>query len=476
LVTAGQDFLAFQWDNLLLEAGFLAIFLAPSYLFPGRSEQGLVSQSEKDLTTEGPEITENRGQDEIRKSKCETRVANNVFRVSTFKFRSFLCSLCARWGEFFLRGARRSCRLVSQGCPPLRSPRWLLWFLLFRLLFSSGVVKLTSGDPTWRNLKALEYHYYTQPLPTPIAWYMHLAPAWFQHTSVVLMFLIEIVIPFLIFAPRLWRFVGAGLLILLQLLFALTGNFAFFNLLTIALCVLLFDDAFFQRFFPRAWVKGRIDDLRLPIADLKAIDNRQSTIRNDFWSALRGWVTAPVAVVIFLAGLLQLVVLFPIQGLPPSAFTLLEDFQRVRIVNGYGLFAVMTTVRQEIVIEGSNDGRTWLAYEFRFKPGNPRRAPRWVAPFQPRLDWQMWFAALADHRRFPWFTNLMLRLLQGSPPVLALFERNPFPQAPPKYLRARIYDYQFTDWATHRSQGTWWERRLLGGYFPAVTLRRANRE
>jgi hypothetical protein len=245
-------------------------------------------------------------------------------------------------------------------------------------------------------------------------------------------------------------------LILLQILIALTGNYAFFNLLTIALCVLLFDDAFLGRFFPRALAQ------RL-----------RATIPHPRRRSLRRWVTAPVAVVILAAGLLQLADLLSPQGLPPPAFELLADLQPARLVNGYGLFAVMTTQRPEIVIEGSNDGQTWLPYEFKFKPGDLRRAPPWAEPFQPRLDWQMWFAALADYRRSPWFTNLMLRLLEGSPPVLALFERNPFPHAPPRYLRALVYDYQFTDWQARRSQGVWWQRRLLGGYFPSVILKRS---
>jgi len=375
----GQDFLAFQWDSLLLEAGFLAILIAPRHLWPQR----------------------------------------------------------------------------SQKAAPPKVPRWLLWFLLFRLMFSSGMVKLTSGDPTWRNLTALEYHYYTQPLPTRIAWYVHLAPAWFHHGSTVFMFFVELVIPFLIFAPRLWRFVGAGFMIFLQFLIALTGNYAFFNLLTLTLCVLLFDDAFLARFFPRALGE------RL----------RAATSRPQHFS-LRSWVTAPIALIIFVAGLLELAALLSLQWVPSPAFHLLLDLEPVRVVNSYGLFAVMTTSRPEIIIQGSNDGNTWVDYEFKFKAGDLRRAPRWVEPFQPRLDWQMWFAALGDYRNSPWFSHLMLRLLEGSPPVLALLERNPFPHSPPKYLRALIYDYQFTTWSEHPAQGEWWHRRLLGDYFPAVTLPR----
>jgi hypothetical protein len=323
-------------------------------------------------------------------------------------------------------------------------------------MFSSGVVKLASGDPTWRNLSALEYHYYTQPLPTPIAWYVHLAPAWFQHGSAVFMFFVELAVPFLIFAPRLWRFVGGGFLILLQFLIALTGNYAFFNLLALALCILLFDDAFLERFFPRALAERR---------------HAASSGPRRF--SLRRWVTAPVALIIFACGLVQIADLLSIQWVPPTAFRLLADLESVRIVNGYGLFAIMTTSRPEIIIEGSNDGETWLDYEFKFKPGDLRRAPRWVEPFQPRLDWQMWFAALGDYRSSPWFTHLMLRLLEGSPPVLALFERDPFPRSPPKYLRAVVYDYSFTTWSERRTQGEWWHRRMVGGYFPTVTLNRS---
>jgi len=380
LVSVGQDFLAFQWDNLLLEAGFLAIFLAPWRLWPWRSAKA----------------------------------------------------------------------------PPPKLPRLLLWFLLFRLMFSSGMVKLSSGDPAWHNLTALEYHYYTQPLPTPIAWYVHLAPAWFQQGSVVFMFLVELAVPLLIFAPRLWRFAGGGFLILLQVLIALTGNYAFFNLLTVALCVLLYDDAFVARFLPHALSQR-----------LHAAPGGSRT------SSVRRWVTAPIALIILAAGLVQVADLLAIQWVPSWASEALSNLEPLRVVNGYGLFAVMTTSRPEIVIEGSDDGDTWLAYEFEFKPGDLRRAPRWVEPFQPRLDWQMWFAALGDYSSSPWFSRLMLRLLQGSPPVLDLLGRNPFPGSPPKYVRALIYDYQFTTWPERRATGQWWRRRLLGDYFPAVTLKQS---
>ncbi len=378
LVTVGQDFLGFQWDALLLEAGFLAICLAPAHLWP-----------------------------------------------------------------------RRIQKAITPGLP-----RLLLWSLLFRLMFSSGVVKLSSGDATWRNFTALEYHYYTQPLPTPLAWYAHLAPSWFLQGSVGFMFFVELAVPFLIFMPRLWRFAGAGLMILLQLLIALTGNYAFFNLLTVALCLLLFDDAFLQRLFP-LFLRDR----------LRACSGMPRG------SSVRRWVTIPVAVIILAAGLLQLADLLSVEWLPPAAFRLLADLEPLRIVNSYGLFANMTTERPEIQIEGSNDGETWLPYDFKYKMGDPRQAPRWVAPFQPRLDWQMWFAALGDFRSSPWCSQLILRLLQGSPPVLGLLKRNPFPLAPPKYIRAELYDYRFTAWTERRNACAWWRRTPTGEYFPKVNLR-----
>ena len=339
----------------------------------------------------------------------------------------------------------------SQKAPTPKIGRWLLWFLLFRLMFSSGMVKLASGDPNWRNLTALDYHYYTQPLPTPIAWYVHLAPAWFQHGSVVFLFFVELVVPFLIYAPRLWRHAGAGLLILLQVLIALTGNYAFFNLLTIALCLLLFDDAALASVFPRVI----IERVRAPTF---------STLP----SRLRRWATAPIALIILAAGLLQLADLLSIRWLPRPTFQLVSELEPLRLVNSYGLFAVMTTSRPEIIVQGSNDGETWVDYEFKFKAGDLHRPPGWAEPFQPRLDWQMWFAALGDYRSSPWFSQLMLRLLEGSPPVLDLLARNPFSQSPPKYVRAMLYDYRFTNWSERRAQSEWWHRRLLGGYFPAV--------
>ena len=287
-------------------------------------------------------------------------------------------------------------------------------------------------------LSAISFHYMTQPLPTPLAWYMYQLPFWFQRFSTAMVFVIELAIPFLFFAPRPWRLFAGFCALLLQGLIILTGSYTFFNLLTVALCVFLFDD----RALARLSLRSRTARSR-PTA-----------------------VTIVAAIVLLLSGF-ELWEMFGASPEPNPIVRLASPFD---IVNTYGLFAVMTTSRPEIIVQGSNDGVAWLDYEFKFKPGDLRKPPRWVAPHQPRLDWQMWFAALSNYQSTPWFGNFMLRLLQGSPEVLALLGSNPFPSAPPKYVRAQLFDYSFTDFAERRATGDWWKRTSRGLYFPAISL------
>ncbi|MBZ5608012.1 MAG: lipase maturation factor family protein [Acidobacteriia bacterium] len=349
--SAGQDFLSYQWDMLLVEAGFLAIFLGSS-----------------------------------------------------------------KWTVFLFR------------------------WLLFRLMFLSGAVKLLSQDVSWRNLSAISFHYMTQPLPTPVAWYMYQLPFRFQRYSTAAVLFVELVIPFLIFAPRLWRLAGAGLLLGLQGLIFVTGNYTFFNLLAMGLCVFLFDDAILARF-------------RLPARRIR----------------IKPAAVAAVAAVVLLLSTFELLEMFLGRPFEPAG-SLVRLAAPFGVVNTYGLFAVMTTTRPEIVVQGSNDGQTWLDYEFPYKPGDLRKPPRWVAPYQPRLDWQMWFAALSGYRGALWFGNFLVRLLEGSPDVSALLARNPFPGAPPKYVRALLFDYSFTGWAERRQTGNWWKRQFRGNYLRAISL------
>jgi hypothetical protein len=376
LSVAGQDFFNYQWDALLLEAGLLAVFLAPPQLWP--------------------------------------------------------------------RPAREA--------PPSRLVLWLFGWLLFRLMFGSGVAKLLSGDPTWRGLTALSYHYETQPLPTWTSWYMHQLPGGFQAGSVVVTFVAELVVPLAVFGPRRWRLVAFVGIVGLQVLIAATGNYGFFNLLTVVLCVPLLEDSL----FPARW-RARF----VPAGPAAAAPRARG------WP---GWVLGPVAaVVVTLSALPFLARGGLVRRWPAWVVEAYRAAASFRSVNSYGLFAVMTTHRPEIIVEGSDDGVTWLPYEFRWKAGDVQRRPRFAGPHLPRLDWQMWFAALDDYRENPWFLHFLARLLDGSPEVLALLETNPFPDHPPRFVRAVLYDYHFTDPATRSATGAWWRRERLELYCPVLS-------
>jgi predicted DCC family thiol-disulfide oxidoreductase YuxK len=409
LSSVGNVFLMFQWDALLLETGFLAIFFAPLQIFPKRNTSP----------------------------------------------------------------------------PPSRTMLWLLRWLVFRLMFESGLVKLIGGDVNWRNLGALKYHYETQPLPTWLGWYAHQLPAGFQHFCVFMVFVIELAVPFLIFAPRRLRFIGFWLLVFLQVCILLTGNYCFFNLLTIGLCLLLLDDAALLRFVPSRWRARFIPanpaattNIQNPapygqesmaLGEIKVPESHPSTPpRRHSW---QGWIIAPVAIVTMLISFAQLVEMGEGRSVVPDPIVSMQQWLApFESVNRYGLFQMMTTSRLEIVVEGSDDGTAWKSYEFKYKPGDLKRRPGFVAPHQPRLDWQMWFAALGDYRENPWFVNFCVRLLQGAPEVLALLEHNPFPNAPPRYIRARVYDYHFSNFQQRRAEGVWWVRQYKGEYLPAFSL------
>jgi predicted DCC family thiol-disulfide oxidoreductase YuxK len=341
---------------------------------------------------------------------------------------TFLACLCAPW---------RPRPRLPRWAPPAAG-LWLLRLLLFRLMFESGAVKLLSGDPTWRNLTALTFHYETQPLPTWVAWYANLLPLWFQKLSCGILFVAELGLPWLIVLPRRPRLVAFFGLGTLMVLIAVTGNYCFFNLLGLLLCLTLLDDRTLGRWAARL---------------APALDGAPSPRR---WAwpafALVGLLSA-----LQLANFVRPRILRPILALAGP----------LRLVNGYGLFAIMTTTRPEIILEGSADGREWKEYEFKWKPGDLARRPRFVAPHQPRLDWQMWFAALGDYRENEWFMRFLARLLEGSKPVSALLARDPFAGGPPpRLIRATVYRYRFT----RPGQPGWWTRERVGPYCPVVSL------
>ncbi|KAK3102953.1 hypothetical protein FSP39_015246 [Pinctada imbricata] len=465
----GQTFLWFQWDILLLEAGFLTIIVAPFNLqLPWR-----------------------------------------LFRIS----------------------AHHQHDTITM---------WLVRWLLFRLMFASGVVKLTSGCPTWWGLTALTIHFESQCIPTPLAWVWHNLPLWFMKLSCVATFVIEIAVPFLFFVPvKSIRYFSFFAQILLQILIIITGNYNFFNLLTIALCVSLLDDDFIlHRRGKRPSHFEKLTNLLFAICcygyigfhtwkkfSLKihfspfSVDSGIAFSEKQFdrWldqvvpiSIALGAVSLGYEVVISLcrcmiqgSGVIQklwssaLCIAFSIIAIfmfcisLPSFTVINQEAQRhlpkevkmyhskvrdYRLVGSYGLFRRMTGVggRPEVVIEGSNSVNSeWKEYHFLYKPGNLSSPPPVVAPHQPRLDWQMWFAALGNYQHNPWFVNLVYRLLTNQEEVLQLLDYNPFPKKPPRYIRAKLYHYYFTGknkgdkWYSKKN---WWARKEVSEYFPALDV------
>ncbi len=361
LFQAGQVFMNFQWDYLLLEAGFLGIFL------PGGS------------------------------------------------------------------------RIVI----------WLYRWLLFRLRFLSGASKLLSGDPSWSGLTALNFYFETQPLPHVGSWYAHQLPEWLLRAGTGAALFTELVVPFMMFLPRPWRLFAAWATILMQLLIILTSNHNFFNLLTLALCLFLFDDQALRRILPG--MKGyrfRLAPrpLRPALAPVRAL-------------LLGGTATLLVVVSGSLAA-----EMFLGRRAPEPLATLEEWTFPYQLAHRYHVFPTITTERLELVVEGSTDGVTWKRYPFRYKPGDPLEAPRFIVPHQPRLDWMAWFVPLGHPMNARWYNNFLQRLREGSPEVLALLRENPFLDGPPRYLRASLWQYRFTAPATRDATGAWWTVTYRGPF------------
>lgn len=368
---------------------------------------------------------------------------------------------------------------------PSRAGRWLVWLVLFRLMFRSGIVKLASGDPTWADLSALDYHFFTQPLPTVPGWYAaHLPPA-LTRIACALMLGIELGLPFLIFVPRPWarRTAAAGFGGLMSLI-AVTGNYGFFNLLTLVLALSLVDDAVWQRILPARFLRSLADRdeardaepdgepdastgecPRVPPPPTPTATPARSTGSNPSAPSAMPAPRIRSALALLLTGLGMLGFASGLGGhrLTPSTDPL-AALRPFRSLNDYGLFAVMTTHRPEIELEGSADGRRWTPYRFRFKVGPLDRAPVWCAPHQPRLDWQMWFAALDPEYTAPWLQRLMERLVVNEASVLDLLAGNPFPDEPPRFVRATLYEYRPTSLAERARTGAWWRRERIGPY------------
>ncbi len=306
-----------------------------------------------------------------------------------------------------------------------------------KVTFESGIVKLTAGDEAWwPNLTALTYHYWTQPLPSWTSVFLDRLPVGVHQAACLAMFVLELGVPVLAFGTRRARLVAALGMIALQLGLAVAGNYSYFNLLVAALCVPLLDDTFLRRTLPK----------------------RVGFAPKHF--APFGWAAFALLVAL---GALTFMEQFRLRY-PTPVQQAVDRAQAFKLASSYGVFRVMTKTRPEIVIEGSDDGVTWKAYGFKWKPGRLDRRPGFVAPWQPRLDWQMWFAAMGHCEG--WVQLLLRRLLLGTPEVLALLDENPFPDRPPRYLRSTLWQYRFAP----PGSSDWWQRTLDGPYCPDVAL------
>jgi hypothetical protein len=348
---------------------------------------------------------------------------------------------------------------------PSRASHFLLVWECFRIYFESGVAKIIGGDPQWRNFTALDEYYQNGPLPTWIGWHLQHFPHWFHAATSFGTLALELALVWMMFLSRRIRILCFFILTPWQIGIILSANYTFLNYLVLALGILLLDDRFFLPYLPSFWNKSYLatkeaKPLSAPIPEQiwrKRLGAQISALKLALTAVLLSWILYAT-----LAELIWMVKPLPLPATPVSA---LEPF---RIANRYGLFAMMTRGRYEIEFQGSDDGQTWFVYPFRFKPQDPTKAPGIYAPFQPRFDWNLWFASLSSWRQEPIIVRTEQNLLRGDADVLLLFAGNPFPHAPPRQVRVVIWQYWFTTPAEKRARGLWWRRQLLGLYAPTL--------
>jgi len=342
--------------------------------------------------------------------------------------------------------------------PPSRASRYLLLWLMFRIYFESGIAKVLSHDPEWRNLTALDQYYQNGPLPTWIAWYAQHLPHAFHAATAGLVLALELFLIFALFLPRPFRIALFFLITPWEIGIILTSNYAFLNYLVLLLGVLLLDDQFLAALRSRVGHTPREAVPPCVSGQTASPIGWRTTIRLYVQGFFLTWVFY-VTCVLLLSMLTREV------PLPSGPVRALAPF---RIANDFGLFAVMTRDRFEIEFQGSRDGQTWTAYPFRYKPQNVSAPPGIYAPYQPRFDWNLWFASLGSWRENTFVVQVEQRLLAAEPDVLALFAGNPFPVEPPLQVRAVLWQYWFSDWNEKRQEGVWWRRRELGLYAPTI--------
>jgi hypothetical protein len=332
----------------------------------------------------------------------------------------------------------------SAPTPVLILFRWLI----FRIMLGAGLIKMR-GDPCWRDLSCLDYHYETQPIPNPLSRALHFMPRWFQRGGVLFNHVSELVAPWFAFGPRLARHLAGAILLCFQVFLILSGNLSFLNYLTIVPILACFDDSLLERVLPR-----------------RLCDRARRAESEKLHSAVQQWVVAALLVLVVVLSV------EPVTNLMSGRQAMNASFHQLELVNTYGAFGSVGKVRHEIVFQGTADpipseAATWREYEFVCKPGDPARRPCVIAPYQPRLDWQIWFAAMSSPDRYPWTLHLIWKLLHEDPGTLSLLARNPFPEAPPRYVRALLFRYRFAP--PGNPAGEWWERDRVAVWIPPLS-------
>jgi len=348
------------------------------------------------------------------------------------------------WEILLLEAGFLTIFLGSSDTSPPQAIVWLLRWLLFRVMFGAGLIKLR-GDSCWRDLTCMFYHYETQPLPNPLSWYFHRLPPLVHKASVLFTHFVELVVPWGFYGPRFISYSAGILTILFHFTLILSGNLSWLNYLTLTLCIPCFDDAFLSRFIPLS---------PLEIAP---------------FSIVRQGVVMAVTILVCVLSIR------PIMNMISPYQIMNTSFDALHLVNTYGAFGSITRERMEIILEGTNDeslttDTQWKEYEFKAKPGRVGRMPPIVAPYHYRLDWLMWFAAMSDYRFYPWILNLAAKLLRGDQQALGLLKANPFLESPPRHIRAELYHYQFTTPMEKKKTGQWWKRTRASQYLPPLSL------
>jgi hypothetical protein len=343
------------------------------------------------------------------------------------------------------------------------------WFMLvwecFRIYCESGVAKILGGDPQWRNFTALDEYYQNGPLPTWIGWYMQHWPHWFHAATAFGTLSLELALAWMMFLPRRFRVICFFIVTPWQVGIILSANYTFLNYLVLALGFLLLDDRFVLRFLPEKWKDPFLAAKEAKTPALEQPERNWHSTLLTLVRPLRLAVAAAMLTWIFYVTLAEMVWMVKPLPLPTTPVAALEPF---RIANRYGLFAMMTRGRYEIEFQGSDDGQTWVIYPFRFKPQDPAKPPGIYAPYQPRFDWNLWFASLSAWRQEMFVVRTEASLLRGDNDVLLLFAGNPFPHGPPRQVRVVFWQYWFTTPAEKRAQGMWWRREQLGLYAPTL--------